>query len=132
MPNEVVDEGDRAKKMADALKRGFKMLEDTCPRCGTPLFQKPNGEVVCVYCGIPVILVSSEEEAEEQKVRMRLIGVRDVLSSKLEEMLRDFYPRESSITMSASIKEISEALLIVQKVIDRLSRRKEEERGSRH
>lgn len=132
MPNEVVDEGDRAKKMADALKRGFKMLEDTCPRCGTPLFQKPNGEVVCVYCGIPVILVSSEEEAEEQKVRMRLIGVRDVLSSKLEEMLRDFYPRESSITMSASIKEISEALLIVQKVIDRLSRRKEEEKGSRH
>jgi uncharacterized Zn finger protein (UPF0148 family) len=132
MPDEIIDEGTRAKKMADALKRGFKMLGDTCPRCGTPLFQKPNGEVVCVYCGIPVILVSSEEEAEEQKVRMRLIGIRDALSSKLEEMLRDFYPRESSITMSASIKEISEALLTVQKIIERLSRKGEEEKRSRH
>jgi hypothetical protein len=34
--------------------------------------------------------------------------------------------------MSASIKEISEALLTIQKIIERLGRKKEEEKRSKH
>lgn len=36
--------------MAEYLLKGGKMLEKTCPSCGSPLFQV-KGETVCVVCG---------------------------------------------------------------------------------
>lgn len=36
--------------MAECLLKGGKMLDKTCPSCGSPLFNV-KGETICVVCG---------------------------------------------------------------------------------
>jgi len=68
---------EKSRKLAEALLKGWKMLSETCPVCGSPLFETASGEVMCAVCGTKVILVGSEEEVkvEEQKLVMeRVMG----------------------------------------------------------
>jgi UPF0148 protein len=41
---------EQIKKMAELLKSGATMLQDTCPVCNSPLF-KFEGKTFCVKCG---------------------------------------------------------------------------------
>lgn len=43
---------EQIKKMAELLRSGATMLQDTCPTCSSPLFRF-EGKVFCVKCGPP-------------------------------------------------------------------------------
>ncbi len=77
-------EDEKSRKMADALLKGWKMLPEICPVCGTPLFETSGGEVVCAVCGTKVILVGSEEEVGIEEQRLMLERVMGALMRQLE------------------------------------------------
>ncbi len=77
-------EDEKSRKMADALLKGWKMLPEICPVCGTPLFETSGGEVVCAVCGTKVILVGSEEEVGIEEQRLKLERVMGALMRQLE------------------------------------------------
>jgi UPF0148 protein len=49
------------KKMAELLKSGATMLQETCPECGTPLFRRGK-ETFCPQCNRPVVIVQTAED----------------------------------------------------------------------
>lgn len=53
--------GTDVKRMAELLKSGATMLQETCPECGTPLFRKGN-ETFCPKCNRPVVIIQSAEQ----------------------------------------------------------------------
>ncbi|ACB08171.1 hypothetical protein D9Q81_04990 [Candidatus Korarchaeum cryptofilum] len=77
-------EDERSRKMAEALLKGWKMLPEVCPVCGTPLFETSGGEVICAVCGTKVILVGSEEEVGIEEQRLMLERVMGALMRQLE------------------------------------------------
>ncbi len=48
-----------AKKMADLLRTGHKMLNLSCPICNNPIFQNKDGVSFCVICNREVIMADS-------------------------------------------------------------------------
>ena len=48
-----------AKKMADLLRTGHKMLNLSCPICNNPIFQNKEGVSFCVICNREVIIADS-------------------------------------------------------------------------
>lgn len=75
----------KMKKMAELLKSGAKMLDKTCPQCGTPLFQLKSGEIYCANCDKRVIIVK-EGEREGPVVKPLLWEeLEDTLLVKLRE-----------------------------------------------
>jgi len=80
-------DAERAKrrKMADLLKSGAKMLDLTCPECGTPLFQLKSGEIYCANCDKRVVVIK-EGEREGAVVKPLLWEeLEDTLLMKLKE-----------------------------------------------
>ncbi len=59
------------------------------------MFKKPSGEIICVYCNIPVKLVSSEEEAEEVRIELALRHVRANLIRYLSHLSDKLEPSEN-------------------------------------
>jgi len=49
------------KKMAELLKSGATMLQETCPECGTPLFRRGK-ETFCPQCNRPVVIIQTAED----------------------------------------------------------------------
>jgi UPF0148 protein len=49
------------KKMAELLKSGATMLQETCPECGTPLFRRGK-ETFCAKCNRPVVIIQTAED----------------------------------------------------------------------
>ncbi|RLG90888.1 MAG: hypothetical protein DRO36_05295 [Candidatus Hecatellales archaeon] len=74
------------KKMAEALKAGATMLEESCPQCSSPLFKLPSGEIYCLTCNRRVILVKSDEEALETGTPAALNLLEETLVKKLLEL----------------------------------------------
>ncbi|HDM92458.1 MAG TPA: hypothetical protein ENG69_03585 [Candidatus Korarchaeota archaeon] len=111
-------EDDKAAKLAEALKRGWKMLSETCPNCGSPLFQA-GGEVICAVCGTKYILVSSEEEAAEARAMYSLMELRDALIRTLSrEMQRLGTSSEEELyEVVSTIKQVVETIEVIQRVI---------------
>ncbi len=48
-----------AKKMADLLRTGHKMLNLSCPICNNPIFQNKEGVSFCAICNRAVIMADS-------------------------------------------------------------------------
>ncbi len=48
-----------AKKMADLLRSGHKMLNLSCPICNNPIFQNKDGVSFCAICNREVIMADS-------------------------------------------------------------------------
>jgi len=48
-----------AKKMADLLRTGHKMLNLSCPICNNPIFQNKDGVSFCAICNREVIMADS-------------------------------------------------------------------------
>jgi len=52
------------KQMAELLRKGARMLSETCPECNTPLFQLKDGSLICPMCNKPVIILPSDADIE--------------------------------------------------------------------
>jgi uncharacterized Zn finger protein (UPF0148 family) len=58
-----------AKKMADLLRTGHKMLNLSCPICNNPIFQNKDGVSFCAICNREVIMADnvSDKIIEEKE-----------------------------------------------------------------
>lgn len=59
-----------AKKMADLLRTGHKMLNLSCPICNNPIFQNKDGVSFCAICNREVIMADSvsDKNIEEKEI----------------------------------------------------------------
>jgi UPF0148 protein len=84
--DEDKEKAKRMRRMAELLKSGAKMLDLTCPQCGTPLFQLSSGEIYCANCDKRVIVLK-EGEREGAVVKPLLWeDLEDTLLVKLKEL----------------------------------------------
>jgi len=74
------------RKMARMMMQGAVMLAERCPICGLPLFRLRNGDIVCPVHG-KVLIVSSEEEAEEARLDSTIRMVEKYAASKVEGLI---------------------------------------------
>jgi UPF0148 protein len=52
------------KQMAELLRKGATMLNETCPECNTPLFKLRDGSLVCPMCNKPVVVVPADADTD--------------------------------------------------------------------
>jgi len=118
-------EDEKSKKMADALLKGWKMLPEICPVCGTPLFETSGGEVICAVCGTKVILVGSEEEVGVEEQRLMLERVMGALMRQLErEALSSNKLDDEILTRINSLLSAIEKATSIYRNLIRLGRRR--------
>ncbi|MEM0017290.1 MAG: Sjogren's syndrome/scleroderma autoantigen 1 family protein [Candidatus Korarchaeum sp.] len=119
-------ENDRSKKMAEALLKGWRMLSETCPVCGSPLFETSGGEVTCAVCGAKVILVESEEQAGIEEQRIALERVMSSLVKMLERELLSARSEVNEETLSRvnSILDALEKASSIYRNLARLGRKR--------
>ena len=101
------------KKMAELLRTGAVMLEETCPVCGLPLFKLKNGEVVCPIHGV-VKVVSSEAEAVSAVTESVLSTLEKIVSKRISEILREIMHGDKDILDSVS--ELRELVDLLERV----------------
>ncbi len=106
----------KSAKLAEALKRGWRMLSETCPRCGSPLFQAGD-EVVCAVCGTKYVLVSSEEEAAEARAMYSLMALRDALIGLLDRSVRSIEVGEVDHQEISRVREIVETVEVIERIL---------------
>ena len=107
---------DKSAKLAEALKRGWRMLSETCPRCGSPLFQAGD-EVVCAVCGTKYVLVSSEEEAAEARAMYSLMALRDALIGLLDRSVSSIEVGEVDHQEILRVREIVETVEVIERIL---------------
>jgi UPF0148 protein len=73
------------KKMAELLKSGATMLQETCPECHTPLFRKGK-ETFCPKCNRPVVIIQSAEDEARVLSDKVLESSEQTLLSKIQEV----------------------------------------------
>lgn len=119
-------EDERSRKMAEALLKGWKMLSETCPVCGSPLFETGGGEVVCAVCGTKVILVESEEQAGIEEQRLALERVMSSLTRILEREMASIGKNidEEALSRINSILAALERAASIYRNLARLGRRR--------
>ena len=71
--------------MADLLKSGATMLQQTCPQCGTPLFRKGR-ETFCPKCNRPVVIIKSTEDENRLLTVQILDSTEQTLLTKMKEI----------------------------------------------
>jgi len=117
---------DPAKKLSEALKKGWKMLDAVCPNCGAPLFQVGR-EAVCAVCGSRFLLAETEEEAREVAVTASLRELRDSIVFLLdrERGRLEVASPEEAYEIVSEIREMVETLKVIEEVLNiRESRRR--------
>jgi len=55
-----------AKIMADLLRRGYSMLNLSCPECNNPIFSDKKGEKFCAICKRKVLIVENSSDTHNQ------------------------------------------------------------------
>jgi len=73
------------KRMAELLKTGATMLQETCPECGTPLFRKGK-ETFCPKCNRPVVIIRTSEEETRLMSDKVLESSEQTLLAKIQEV----------------------------------------------
>lgn len=115
-----LNQGDPIKKMADALRRGAKMLTEVCPVCNSPLFDV-KGEMRCVVCDKPVVVVRDEEDIGRAVLPFLSKRLDEVLVAKMEELI-------NRLSKAVEIDEIYDVCRALDYVLT-LIKKNEEVRG---
>ncbi|OYT50824.1 MAG: hypothetical protein B6U73_03155 [Desulfurococcales archaeon ex4484_204] len=76
------------KKMAELLRMGAVMLNQSCPMCGSPLFRLRSGEIVCPVHG-PVIVVKTDTEAVELTTKAVLDSLERNIAQRIIQIMRE-------------------------------------------
>ncbi len=101
------------KHMAELLRKGAKMLGDSCPECSTPLFQLKSGEIICPTCQRPVKYVAKDHDVGEATQQSSL---ETTLTKKINEV-QNMLEKEEDIY---KIKQLSETLMVLLKTRDQV------------
>jgi len=102
------------KRLADALRSGAKMLPEACPVCGNPLFDV-KGEMRCVACDKPVVVVKDEAESGRAMYPYILNTLEDVVVSKIDELTVRLSRALELEEVEAVSKAIDALLTVLQK-----------------
>ena len=71
--------------MAELLKSGATMLQETCPECGTPLFRKGK-ETFCPRCNRTVVIIQNQEQETRLMADRILETSEQTLLAKIQEL----------------------------------------------
>lgn len=92
--------------MAELLRKGARMLGDSCPECGTPIFQLKSGEIICPMCQRPIKYLNKNQDLEQ-------VVQQDSLELTLTKKIIDVQEMLDKEKDANKIKEITEALLVL-------------------
>lgn len=118
------DDRELLQKMKNLLLSGARMLDESCPNCGTPLFYiKEVGLKYCPKCDIYVATLREIENAKIDKHRLKLINIDELKEVSISEKEKTSLMEKNKAKMSKTINEkISDAineliLVIIEKLI---------------
>lgn len=105
------------KEMAELLRSGAKMLSQSCPECGSPLFQLKTGEIWCAKCQRRVVIVPEGGEAAAEAIP-QLDSLERTLLQKISSMA-GLLAKQSE---PGELRDTAEALNSLLASIERLRR----------
>ena len=77
---------DQIRNMAELLKRGATLLNETCPECKSLLFREGEN-IFCPSCQRRVLIVKDQEELTQIYRKHTISDVFEALSLKLGEVI---------------------------------------------
>ena len=107
--------GAEVKRMADLLRSGAAMLQETCPVCATPLFRLGK-DTFCPKCNRPVAIVKSAEEEVKLASQQILDNLDQAILDKIAE-LNAAIKNEHGLT---PLRELGEAVKTYLSVLDQV------------
>jgi UPF0148 protein len=107
--------GAEVKRMADLLRSGATMLQETCPVCATPLFRLGK-DTFCPKCNRPVAIVKSAEE----EVKLASQQVLDNLDQAVLEKIAELNAAIKNEHGLAPLRELGEAVKTYLSVLDQV------------
>lgn len=109
--------GAEVKRMADLLRSGATMLQETCPVCATPLFRLGK-DTFCPKCNRPVAIVKSAEE----EVRLASQQVLDNLEQAILEKIAELNTMIKNERGLAPLRELGEAVKTYLSALEQIRR----------
>jgi len=109
--------GAEVKRMADLLRSGAAMLQETCPVCATPLFRLGK-DTFCPKCNRPVAIVKSAEE----EVRLASQQVLDNLEQAILEKIAELNTMIRNERGLAPLRELGEAVKTYLSALEQIRR----------
>jgi UPF0148 protein len=103
------------KEMAELLRKGASMLSETCPRCGTTLFELPGGEIICPTCQRTVKIVSGDSDEEDVRQQGSL---EETLRNKIG-FIQDLLEKEKE---PVRIRELTQTLILLLNARERVKK----------
>lgn len=100
------------KKMSELLRQGARMLSDTCPECGTPLFQLRNGDTMCPMCNRPVKYVKGDADPQAE-------AHKEQLEESLRKKIDEIHARLEEANDPTLIGELTDTLMKLMEALDR-------------
>lgn len=108
-------ERDVVKKIAQMVRAGAVLTSYTCPACGTVLVKLKTGELYCANCERTVVLVKSEEHAQQALELIQLREVRRIVFDKILQLGREI-ERLSSAELVDHLRSMALLLDIYEKL----------------
>ncbi len=124
---------DEAKKMAELLRSGHKMLNIACPECNNPIFQDRSNNMFCSVCNRKVIyenqteikkekkdlnekISNTEEKSEEKSVAIEqlIYDTKSVLIEKYDYILEKLKNENQIHNISQYIKILENLLIFLE------------------
>jgi len=111
---------DTIRHMADLLKRGATLLNETCPECKTLLFREGD-RIFCPNCDRRVVIVKDQEEITQIYRESTISDVFDALFSKLREIIPEITKDKEHQRMGllTYLKELLECMQLLTKLSDK-------------
>ena len=100
------------KKMGELLRQGARMLGDTCPECGTPLFQLRSGETICPMCNRQVKYVKGDADPHAE-------AHKEKLEASLRKKIEEVQTRLLEANDPVQISDLSDTLMKLMETLDR-------------
>jgi UPF0148 protein len=110
-------EKDVVKKIAQLVRAGATLTSYTCPVCGTVLVRLKTGELYCANCERTVVLVKTEEEAQQAVEVVQLREVRRIVFDKILQLGREI----EKLSAPEMIEHLRSMSLLLD-IYERLSR----------
>ncbi len=110
------------RRMTELLTSGYKMLRFHCPECMFPLFQSPDGTIICPGCG--AVFEEDEEGIKMVEPPTEAVETREVREEPGEEREEHEEPEGTEETETgdeaSGIEDLETAL--IRFVLKRLER----------
>jgi UPF0148 protein len=110
------------KKMAELLRSGATMLQETCPKCNSPLFMLGD-KILCAKCGVrPSDATNALPQPD------KAVGILSKLNSTALKRIEDLETEISRTTDLGKLSELAKLLLILLRIYrlsDRLGKTNE-------